>query len=113
MSIIRQIQRMKFIDLLVRKRATGNLETFAQKNRLSKRGLTDILQEMKDIGFPIKYSRRLNSYYYEEDGEMVKCLFLKKGDIISPEQAKYLKGGDVDNLCFSRTRVFEICENED
>jgi hypothetical protein len=112
MSLIRHIQRLKFIDLLVRKKATGNLQTFAEKNRLSKRGLTVILEEMRNIGFAIKYSRRLNSYYYDEDGEMVQCLFIKKGELLSREEVRQIEGNDVGNLCFSKTRVFEVCDND-
>ena len=77
MSIIRHIQRLKFIDLMVRKKATGDLDTFSRKIRLSKRGLLNVIQDMKEMGFPIRYDRKLKSYYYHEDGELVKCLFTR------------------------------------
>jgi hypothetical protein len=111
MSILRQIKRLKFIDFLVRKKATGSLQTFAKKNSLSKRGLTNIIEEMREMGFPIKFSRQLNSYYYEEDGEMVQYLFIKKGQILSREELSHLVGNGTNNLCFSKTNVFEVCDN--
>lgn len=77
MSILRQFNRLKYIDFLVRKKATGSLEVFAKKNGLSKRGLLNIIADMKEMGFPIKYSRELESYYYYENGEMVNCLFIR------------------------------------
>ncbi|MFT3749899.1 MAG: hypothetical protein QM768_16365 [Agriterribacter sp.] len=110
MGILRQIKRLQYIDYVIRRRATGNLETFAEKNRLSKRGLAAILQEMKEMGFPVKYSRKLSSYYYEEEGEMVKCLFVKHGEVLSREEIAGI-GNRAENLCFSKVAVFEICEN--
>jgi hypothetical protein len=112
MSIMRHIQRLQFIDFLIKKRATGDLNTFAKKNRLSKSGLSIVLQEMKEMGFPIKYDRQSNCYYYEEDGEMVHCLFVKKGQILTKEAAQGILGGDsnINNLCFSKVRIFEVCQ---
>lgn len=109
MGILRQIKRLQYIDYIIKRKATGSLETFAAKNRLSKRGLAVILQEMKEMGFPVKYSRQLNSYYYEEEGEMVKCLFVKLGEVIPREEFANI-GKQVNKLCFSKAAVFEICE---
>ncbi|HTN08418.1 hypothetical protein [Agriterribacter sp.] len=110
MGILRQIKRLQYIDYIIRRKATGNLRTFAEKNRLSKRGLAAVLQEMREMGFPVKYSRQLNSYYYEEDGEMVKCLFIKHGEILTRGETRSI-GSHPENLCFSKVEIFEICEN--
>mgnify|MGYP006358176141 CR=1 FL=1 len=110
MGILRQIKRLQYIDYIIRRKATGNLETFSEKNRLSKRGLAIVLQEMKEMGFPVKYSRQLNSYYYEEGGEMVKCLFVKLGEVLTRLEVASI-GNQADKLCFSKVVVFEICEN--
>jgi len=110
MGILRQIKRLQYIDYIIRRKATGSLETFAEKNRLSRSGLAVILQEMKEMGFPVKYSRQLNSYYYEEEGEMVKCLFVKEGEVLTRGEAANI-GNQTENLCFSKVAVFEICEN--
>lgn len=110
MGVIRHIKRLQYIDYMIRRKATGNLETFAQKNRLSKRGLANILQEMREMGFPVRYSRQTNCYYYEEEGEMVKCLFIKHGEILSRDEAAGI-GSQANNLCFSKVTIFEICEN--
>lgn len=108
MSVIRHIYRLMYIDLLIRKKATGNLDLFAQKNRLSKRGLLNVLNDMKDMGFPIKYSRSLRSYYYYENGEMVKTLFIRNDSEVS----KHVNALDsqISKLCFSPTIIFERCD---
>lgn len=80
MGILRQIKRLQYIDYVIKRKATGSLATFSEKNRLSKRGLATVLQEMKEMGFPVKYSRQLNSYYYEEEGEISKCLSVRQGE---------------------------------
>jgi hypothetical protein len=108
MAILKHIKRLKYIDYLIKRKATGNLEVFAGKNGLSKRAMTDVLNEMKELGFPIKYNRTRNTYYYDEEGEMVKNLFIKDGQILSKEEAA--KIGRDDNLCFSEITVFELCK---
>jgi hypothetical protein len=112
MAILRHFRRLQFIDYLIRRRATGDLKSFAVKNRLSISGLSIVLQEMREGGFPIKFSRSLNTYYYEEDGELVKCLFIKKGTPLSHEEIKNIAGGEekINNLCFSNSKIFEICD---
>lgn len=113
MSIIRHIKRLRFLDFLIQKRATGDLETFAKKARLSKSGLSIVLLEMKEMGFPIKFDRQSKNYYYEEDVEMVQCLFIRKGDVLSREEAQSILADSnaTTNLCFSKVQVFEVCDN--
>ena len=65
---------------------------------------------MKEMGFPIKYSRTLNSYYYEKDGQMVKSLFIESGQILSREELKKIDSKRIKNICFSSTTIFEICD---
>lgn len=111
MSLKQYLKRLEFIDFLTRRKATGNLEVFAAKNRLSKNGLLYVLREMKEMGFPIKYSRRLNSYYYEKDGQMVKSLFIENGQVLSREQLQMISNKEVTNICFSDSTIFELCDN--
>jgi len=94
---------------MIKRKATGDLEDFARKNGLCKRAMTDVLTEMKELGFPIKYDRIRKTYYYDELGEMVKYLFAKEGQT-SGEQTAALTDQD-DNLCFSAITVFELCRN--
>lgn len=106
MAILKHVKRLIYIDNLIKRKATGNLATFAAKNSLSKRAMTDVLNEMKELGFPIKYDRGRNTYYYHEQGEMVKNLFVKNGQILSKAE---LGESGMDNLCFSEITIFELC----
>lgn len=108
MAILKHVRRLIYIDSLIKRKATGNLENFAAKNGVCKRAMTDILNEMKELGFPIKYSRTRSTYYYHEHGEMVKNLFIREGQIFSKEEAAVV--GRQDNLCFSELTIFELCK---
>ncbi len=80
MSIKRYLKKFKYIDYLIRRKATGNQKDLAQKAGLSLSTINEYLKEMKDAGFPIKYSRKENSYYYEKNGQMVDSLFREELD---------------------------------
>ena len=108
MAILKHIKRLKYIDYMIKKRATGDLESFAGKNNLSKSAMAAVIQEMKELGFPIKFDRNKSTYYYAEDGEMVQHLFVQNGRILSREEAAAID--QTNNLCFSEITVFELCK---
>jgi len=54
------------IDKLIKEERTGNPEKFAAKIGLSRSHLYRILKTLKNRGAPIKYSRKISSFYYEE-----------------------------------------------
>jgi predicted transcriptional regulator len=109
MTILKHIKRLKYIDFMIKRKATGDLERFAHKNNLSKTTLSEIINDMKELGFPIKYDRQRRTYYYDEEGQMVHALFIRNGQILSREEAA--KIDSTDNLCFSEIEVFKLCEN--
>lgn len=75
MSLHKYIERIKFIDYLIRKRATGNTEDLAQKLDLSVSGTFKFIKELKEEGFPICYSKKCKSYCYTKEGRLVSSLF--------------------------------------
>jgi hypothetical protein len=78
MSLSRHLLKLKLIDELIRRKATGNQLSFSKKVSLSRSHLNNYLQEMKILGFPIEYDRKRQSYYYKESGRLVSCLFGKE-----------------------------------
>jgi len=90
MSLKRHLQRLRFIDALIRKKATGNQKALAGKLHLSKSGLNKLLNEMKEMGFPLKYDHKRQTYYYECEGHMVETLFEEE---TSKEDLKKITGG--------------------
>ncbi len=75
LSVQKYIERIRYIDSLISKRGTGSVEQLAAKLNLSRRTTLDYLREMKELGCPIKYCRKRNSYYYTEEGNVFISFF--------------------------------------
>lgn len=97
MPLHKYLERIRFIDSLIRKRATGNYATLAKKLNLSKTEVYNFLNEMKKEGIPIRYSKKLNSFYYTEEGRMVTQLYEKE---LSKNDMRSIKGGSNFFLSF-------------
>lgn len=78
------MERLRYLDSLIRKKATGNPKSLAKKLNLSRSQTMAFLHELKGHGFPIEYSRRLMSYYYSEEIHLSHQLFSLKED--TPEK---------------------------
>ena len=90
MSLHKYLERIKFIDSLICRKATGNPNALAKRLNLSRSATLEFIKEMKEQGFPIAYSRCHNSYHYTESGQFVYKLF-ETG--LSKEEMKQIKGG--------------------
>ncbi|WP_142683043.1 hypothetical protein [Chitinophaga polysaccharea] len=88
MSIIRYFKKIQFIDILIRRKSTGNQTDFARKANMSKSMLKEYLKEMKELGFPINFCKKRQTYYYEENGKMVENLFAKEHESVDMTQYK-------------------------
>lgn len=62
--ILKQINRLQYIDQLIRQRRTGNAEEFANRLNISRRQLYYWLEELKDMGLEIGYNRAIKSYVF-------------------------------------------------
>ena len=110
MSFNRYFEKISFLDYLIRHKATGNQKEFARKANLSRSMLNEYLKEMKDLGFPISYCRKRNTYYYEQEGGLVKSLF--ESEIHAKEMRGYTGGFEYTEFFhFDDFRNFPITEN--
>ncbi|HJV20947.1 MAG TPA: hypothetical protein VJ552_13770, partial [Sediminibacterium sp.] len=82
--------KIQLMDDLIRRRATGNQTMFCRKVSMSRSLLNNYLSEMKKLGFPIEYDRKRGSYFYTENGCLVKSLFEYQ---INEKDADKIKGG--------------------
>jgi hypothetical protein len=62
--IFKQLNRLQQIDQLIRQKRTGSPSELAKKLGVSKRQLYYWLDDLKDLGLEIKYSRNLGSFVY-------------------------------------------------
>jgi len=81
MILFKQIELLQRIHKLIESSSTGTPGEFARRIRVSERHLREIIDEMKDLGAPVDYSRRNGTYYYKEPFEIdVSCTFRRLSD---------------------------------
>jgi len=80
MSAKKYIDRLRYIDFLLRTKAAGNAKCLARKLSLSRSCALEYLKEMKELGFPIKYCCKRKIYYYDEEGKMTDNLFHRSNE---------------------------------
>tara|TARA_R110000868_G_scaffold47112_1_gene154967 strand:+ start:569 stop:937 length:369 start_codon:yes stop_codon:yes gene_type:complete len=94
MSVIKVISRIRRINDLIKRKATGNPQQFAGKLDLSESRLYDVLRELRQLGLLIKYSHLSNSYYYEDDVEIEVSV---KGRVLDIKEMESRNGGTDSN----------------
>lgn len=78
MAIKRYLELVERVDLLIRKKATGNPPQMAAKLGLSLRAWHYLRDELiEDLAFPIAYSRSRQTYYYEASPPDLTTLFAR------------------------------------
>lgn len=103
MILFRQMELLQRIHQLIDAACTGTPCEFAKQLRISERHLRKIIDEMKDIGAPINYSRRNSTYYYIEPFEIkISCIFRR----LSVQEQENIFGGNAFSLNFSFTAFF-------
>ncbi len=108
-ALVKTIKRLEYVNFLIKKRATGDLETFARKMKLSKRSMAEILAEMREMGASISFDRSKRTYYYAEEGEFCISKFLRYGEVLTRDDAT--KIGKPEELCFSEKAIFIPCKD--
>ena len=61
------IERLSRIHTLIQQENTGSPDKFATQLRISRRQLYHILEELRDYGAPVKYSRKHRTFLYIGD----------------------------------------------
>jgi hypothetical protein len=74
------------MDDLIRRKATGSPDEFAEKLGLRKSVLMQELLELKELGAKVNYCRIRKSYYYEQD-------FVVRIETLNHQRQQQIKGG--------------------
>ncbi|MDZ4810483.1 MAG: HTH domain-containing protein [Bacteroidota bacterium] len=64
MSLLKYIERLKRMDDLIRRKATGKADEFATKLGISRSQLLQDVKELRELGAPIAYCYTSQSYIY-------------------------------------------------
>ena len=76
MILFKQIELLRKMHKLIELSHTGSPERFAKRLGISERRLYKLIEEMKDIGAPIDYSRKTETYYYTKAIQVsIACSF--------------------------------------
>lgn len=94
MSLLKYIDRLKRMDDLIRRKATGTPDEFAEKLGICKSMLMINLAELKEIGALIKYDFDKQTYYY------CKGCYLKLRFELEDNEMNNRKGGNNISLNF-------------
>jgi hypothetical protein len=83
MILFKQIELLERLHKRINESSTGTPKEFAKRLCISEQYLYEIISEMKDMGAPIEYSRKNNTYYYTKQFEIdiscsLKCISIKE-----------------------------------
>lgn len=101
--LIEQIERVRRMDQLIRLHSTGNSEEFAQKLKISKKHVYNLIEELKDAGASIRYDRNQRSFVYDSP-HFVESAF--KVVEIAPDELMAIGGGAVLCVCNEHPAIF-------
>lgn len=90
MNFIKQIEKIKKAHQLIQGEKTGNPDEFAKALRMSRSQIYNVIDILKDIDAPIKYSRKQQSFYYEKAFDLELLFTLKT---ITDQETKEIFGG--------------------
>lgn len=62
--IFKQINRLCYLDQLIRQQRTGSAYDLAQKLQISRRQVYNLIDKLKDLGFEVDYDRYRKTFLY-------------------------------------------------
>lgn len=94
MQLFESINRAQRIHQFIRNESTGTPCEFAERLRISRRQLYYCLEEFKDFGAQIMYSRTKNSFCYTNDFEFILTV---KTSPLNYQEKSHIFGGKIRN----------------
>lgn len=91
MKFVEQIERLQYLDKLIRKKSTGTPDELAYRLGISRSQLYNLISYLNDIGMEIRFSRATNSFYYKCTDRDLEIQFSIK--IISDQKVQTIYGG--------------------
>ncbi len=75
MRLLRLAERLELLHKLVESEITGSPKQFADRLRISRSSLYDLISELNSMGVDIRYSRKRSSFYYANSKYI--CIIIK------------------------------------
>jgi len=97
MSLLKYVERLKRMDDLIRRKATGSAYEFSKKLNVSQSQLFAELKEMRQLGAPIQYCSVTKTYFYSKDCRLIL-------DFV--EEGRMIRGGKDELDDFSKVNLW-------
>ena len=91
MCTLKYIERLERIDQFLRQQRTGTAYEFAERLGISRRQLFNLLDELKDLGLPVIYSRSARTFMYEYNCRLKINIEVLE---LEPVELSYYSGGN-------------------
>lgn len=98
MQLFETIDRIQRIHKLIQNESTGTPCEFAERFHIGRRQLYNILEEFKDFGALIQYSRAKNTFFYRNNFELELTI---KVSPLKEQEKVYTYGEENENRCAS------------
>ena len=103
MMLFKQIRLLESMHKFINSASTGTPKVFAHQLGISERHLHAIIEELKDMGAPIEYSRKDETYYYSEEFEInITCTFRR----LSTQEHREISAGSIIGIRYMHSRLF-------
>lgn len=66
MTLMTQLERLKRIDALIRRKATGSPEELAKRIHVSRATMFRHIDDLRALGAPVVYDKTRQTYRYDE-----------------------------------------------
>ena len=106
MKLFQYLDRIEMMHKLLKNSKTGTPEEFAQQLGISRSTLYELIDEFKLRKAPIKYSKSIKTFYYEEPFEIT--IICNLYPMTYQEEKEYSGGHFLHKILFSRTMIYEI-----
>ena len=95
MNFIKQVERFQKLNKLISQQNTGTPSELAERLNLKRSQLYEVLDLLKIQGAPIKYSRKLKTFYYADDFNLEIDLKVK---VLSGNEVRRIYGGKINTF---------------
>lgn len=108
MKVFEELFLLQRVDYLIRTRATGTPAQLARRLETCERNIFRLIGQLRDIGFPILYDKKLETYFYAEPVKLEISI------AVGAEMLLHIRGGErnsdfLNQLPISGSDIKELC----
>jgi len=90
MKTLKQLERLQKAHKLILQENTGTPNEFANKLGICRRQLYNILEYLKENDAPLQYSRKINTYYYSYNFDLLVSISVR---VLANKELKTIYAG--------------------